>query len=173
MNDESLNEVTENLKDTNVWIRLLYMILFWIIYCVAEVVLGAIVVFQFLFVLFSSNRNEKLLAFGGQLSTFIYQVLRFLTFNSETRPYPFDEWPEAEAAQPAAVEVPTAQAEKSEAPAAETKAEEPVAKPAEKPKAATKPAAKKPAAKKPVAKKPVAKKPTEEKGGDSEKEEKQ
>ena len=167
MNDESLNEVTENLKDTNVWIRLLYMLLFWIIYCVAEVVLGAVVVFQFLFVLFSGNRNEKLLGFGGQLSTFIYQVLRFLTFNSETRPYPFADWPAAEASekqsQPKAAAKPAA--DKAEP---QVKAEAP----AEKPKPAAKPAAKKPAAKKPAAKKPAAKKPTEEPGAAPDTEEK-
>ena len=150
MNDESLTEVTEHLKDTNVWLRLLYMLLFWIIYCVAEVVLGAVVLFQFLIVLFTGSKNDKLLTFGGQLSTFIYQVLRFLTFNSESRPYPFDEWPAAETA-----EVKQG-SPKAEAPA-ETVAEAET--PAEKPKPAPKPAAKKTAPKKPAAKKPA-----EEKG---------
>jgi len=158
MNDESLNEVTEHLKDSNVWIRLLYMLLFWIIYCVAEVVLGAIVVFQFLFVLFTGNRNDKLLTFGGQLSTFIYQLLRFLTFNSETRPYPFDEWPAAEAVEKQSPPKAAAAAE------FQAKAEAPAEKP--------EPAPKKPAAKKPAAKKPAAKKPAEEKDATSDKEEK-
>lgn len=96
MSDESLADVKAHLKDTNAWLRLLYMLLFGIIYSVAEVVLLAVVVFQFLFVLFGGSRNERLLSLGGQLSTFIYQLLRYLTYNSDIRPYPFGDWPAAE-----------------------------------------------------------------------------
>ena len=134
MADEPIaEEVKEHIKDGSVWLRLLYMILFAIIYCVAEAVLTAVVVFQFLWVLFTGGRNEKLLALGGQLSTFIYQVLRFLTYNSDVKPYPFDEWPAAEPAK--------AETSASEAPQAQTESQA-----AAKPKAAPKrvrPAAKK------------------------------
>lgn len=83
----------ENLKDSNVWLRLLFMLLFSIIYSVAEVVLVMVVVFQFLCVLFTGNKNDKVLSLGSQLSAFIYQIVRYLTYNSDTRPYPFSDWP--------------------------------------------------------------------------------
>jgi Flp pilus assembly protein TadB len=94
MDEQSLSEeMKENVTDSHVWMRLLFMLLFAFIYSVAEVVLMAVVTFQFLAVLFTSDKNERLLDFGRQLSTFIYQMLRYLTFNSEERPFPFDDWP--------------------------------------------------------------------------------
>jgi len=91
--EETTSELKENVKDTKAWIRLLFMLLFGIIYSVAEVVLALVVVFQFLCVLFSGSKNEKALLLGGQLSAFVYQVFNYLTYNSEEKPFPFADWP--------------------------------------------------------------------------------
>jgi uncharacterized membrane protein YeiB len=106
------SDLKENVSNTNTWGRALFMILFGIIYSVAEVVLVAVIVIQFLFVLFTSEKNERLLGFGKELSTFIYQVFLYQTFNTEEKPFPFADWPkEAES--------------ESEAEAIETSASEP------------------------------------------------
>jgi len=86
-------ELKENVTNTNVWIRLLYMALFSILYWAAEAILGVVIVFQFLFVLLTGSKNDKVLAFGAQLSTYAYQIFRYLTFNSEEQPFPLGEWP--------------------------------------------------------------------------------
>jgi len=91
--DISTSDLKEHVKDTNVWMRLLFMLLFVIIYSVAELVLAIVVFFQFCSVLFSGNKNEKALLLGSQLSAFVYQVFQYLTYNSEVRPFPFAEWP--------------------------------------------------------------------------------
>jgi len=83
----------ESLKDGSSWLRLFFMLLFAVIYSVAEVVLVMVIVFQFLCVLLTGKRNDKALSLGAQLSSFIYQVLRYLTYNSDERPYPFADWP--------------------------------------------------------------------------------
>ncbi|OIO71501.1 MAG: DUF4389 domain-containing protein [Zetaproteobacteria bacterium CG12_big_fil_rev_8_21_14_0_65_55_1124] len=83
----------ENLKDGNVWVRLLFMVLFAVIYSVAEVVLAMVIVFQFLCVLVSGERNDRALSLGSQIAAYIYQVLRYLTYNLDERPYPFADWP--------------------------------------------------------------------------------
>jgi hypothetical protein len=70
------------------------MLLFVFIYSIAEIVLGAVVLLQFGFSLFTGKPNATLTEFGRQLSEFIYQVFRFLTYNTETKPFPFDDWPE-------------------------------------------------------------------------------
>ena len=87
------SDLKENVSNTNTWGRALFMILFGIIYSVAEVVLVAVIVIQFFFVLFTTEKNERLLGFGKELSTFIYQVFLFLTFNTEEKPFPFADWP--------------------------------------------------------------------------------
>ena len=69
------------------------MLLFGFLYSVAEVVLIAVIVFQFLTVLLTGNKNDRLLDLGGEISAYIYQALRYLTYNSEQRPYPFSDWP--------------------------------------------------------------------------------
>ena len=87
------NEIKSSLTATDTWMRGLYMLLFTVIYSVTESVLGLIVVFQFIHVLFSRDTNERLLDFSSDLSVYIYQILQFLTFNSEAKPYPFAVWP--------------------------------------------------------------------------------
>jgi hypothetical protein len=61
----------------------------------SRVVLVAVVVIQFGFVLITGERNQKLLDFGATLGKFIYQILQFVTFNSEEKPFPFADWPSA------------------------------------------------------------------------------
>ncbi len=80
-------------SEPNIWQRLLYMLLFFIIYGVTEFVIYAVVIFQFFAVLITGKSNERLLAFGQSLSTYVYQIMRFLTFNSEQHPFPIAAWP--------------------------------------------------------------------------------
>lgn len=86
-------ELKKNLSNTRTWGRALFMLLFGIIYSVAEVVLLTVTVIQFCFVLITRKTNARLLRFGKELSTFIYQVFKYLTFNSHGKPFPFDDWP--------------------------------------------------------------------------------
>ena len=53
-----------------------------------------VVVLQFLQVLFTGKVNVYLLQFGKSLSVYQYQIMLFLTYNSETQPFPMDNWPE-------------------------------------------------------------------------------
>jgi hypothetical protein len=87
------NEIKENLKRQTIWLRGLYMLMFALCYSIAEFVLIAVVVAQFSLQLFTGNNNPRLLQLGQSLATYIYQVLQFLTFNSDYLPYPFAEWP--------------------------------------------------------------------------------
>ena len=87
------DELKEHLKERRTWLRGLYMLLFAFFYTVAEVVITAVVIFQFLMVLFTGNSNERLLKLGQSLSSYVYQILQFVTFNSEYHPYPFGAWP--------------------------------------------------------------------------------
>ena len=87
-------ELKERLRDKVSWTRVLYMLLFAIIYNVAEIVLVVVVVSQLVFKFATGVPNEQLLVFGGQLSRYFYDIFRFLTFNQEQMPFPFSEWPQ-------------------------------------------------------------------------------
>ena len=89
MNDE----IKQNIKERKTWLRGLYMIMFLIFYSVAKVIVFAVITFQFVLTLLTGKTNERLIKLGQSLSTYVYQVLLFLTFNSNQHPYPFGAWP--------------------------------------------------------------------------------
>jgi len=121
------DELKGHVKDSSVWVRLLFMALFAVLYWVAEVVLAVVVLFQFLSVLFTGQKNDKVLSFGAQLSTYAYQIFRYLTYNSEEKPFPLSDWPSddslvkqaEEASKPKPRAAPRKRAVKKEAPKAE------------------------------------------------------
>lgn len=84
----------ENMVDGSIWLRGLHMVLFAIAYNVVEAMLALTAVFQFFSALITGKVNEPLLRFAKNGSLYIQEVLEFLTFNSEIRPFPFSEWPD-------------------------------------------------------------------------------
>ena len=91
------DDVKQRLSNRDLWTRALFMVLFVFAYSIAELVITLIVIFQFFSVLFTGRANTPLLEFGANTSAYVYQILRFQTFNTETRPFPFSSWPEEEA----------------------------------------------------------------------------
>jgi len=89
-------ETENSINERTIWNRGLYMLIFTLCLGVAKMVAFVVIVFQFLSVLFTGSTNPKLLLFGQSLSTYIYQGMLFLTFNSEIHPYPIGDWPEDE-----------------------------------------------------------------------------
>ena len=61
-------------------------------YGAAEFVLGITVIIQVIIKLVTGELNERLKTFGNQISLYIFDLLKLLTFNSEDKPFPFDEW---------------------------------------------------------------------------------
>ncbi len=77
----------------NVWMRGLMMLIFAFCLGMAKFVMFAVVLFQFLSVLFTSNTNPNLLKLGLGLSHYQYQIMLFLTYNSDMQPFPVGDWP--------------------------------------------------------------------------------
>ncbi len=87
------HSISCNLKRCDGWVRLLYMVVIFVCYSISKMIVAAIAVFQIVMFVFTRNINPSLCVFGQNLSTYHYQVIRFLTFNTETRPFPFSDWP--------------------------------------------------------------------------------
>ena len=86
--------VRENMKRGSTWLRLFFMFVVVLLYSVSRVVVGLVVLLQFFWVLLSAETNKPLEDFGQSLATYTYQIVRYLTFNTEARPFPFDlDWP--------------------------------------------------------------------------------
>ena len=96
METDTKKTTLESLKDTNQWMRVLYMILFGFIFYVATGVLFLITIVQAIFALLTGSANENITKFGGDVSRYIYQITQFWTYNSEEKPFPFSPWPEVD-----------------------------------------------------------------------------
>ena len=88
MNDK----VKDNLKENSSWMRVLYTLIFVIIFNIVEMVVAAVVVFQLLVLLFTGKENQRLVGFGNLLSQYAYRILQYMTFNTDVKPFPFDDW---------------------------------------------------------------------------------
>lgn len=83
----------EQTSKPSIWIRGLYMLLFIIITRITEVVIGLVMLVQFILKAATGGSNDNLLKFGDQLSQYLFDIVQFQTFNSEDKPFPFREWP--------------------------------------------------------------------------------
>jgi hypothetical protein len=100
MTDSTGQDLKTNVTRRATWLRGLFMLLFAVIFNIAEFMLLAIVVFQFLDVLVTGTPMPRLVGFGESLGRFIYQIVRYLTFDTDDRPFPFADWPGAAPAAP-------------------------------------------------------------------------
>ena len=82
-----------SLTNVNTWIRLAYMVLFALLVMAARLLVSIVVIVQFALVLVFGRDNENLRNLGQGLGKWVYQAIMFLTFNSDDKPFPFDEWP--------------------------------------------------------------------------------
>ena len=89
--DES--QLGEHIKSSSTWLRLLFMILFFALWSISRVDVFAVVVLQFFWVLFSGEANSRLSYLGHSLATYSYQIVRYLTFDTDDQPFPFSDWP--------------------------------------------------------------------------------
>lgn len=86
----------DNLTAKQTWIRGLLMVLFYAIYKVAELLLVVIAIFQFVSTLVTGAPSEALKSFGASLSRLFYDIMQYLTCNTDERPFPFGPWPAAQ-----------------------------------------------------------------------------
>ena len=88
-------QLKSNLTSSRHWLRLVFMLLYAAVLQVASIVMWVVVAVQFLFSLITGEDSLPLRRFGDSLSTYIYDVLKFLCYSSEEKPFPFADWPES------------------------------------------------------------------------------
>ncbi|CAN7566362.1 DUF4389 domain-containing protein [Pseudomonas sp. LjRoot71] len=94
-----MSEGNQGVERESILLRILWMVIFAIVWQLAEILLGAVVLLQLGYRLFYGAPNAGLLGFGDSLSQYLAQIGRFGTFNSDDKPWPFADWPTAQAPQ--------------------------------------------------------------------------
>jgi len=87
-------EQEQQIERKETGIRILLTILFVLILHAVEVVLGVIVLFQLGFALITKRRPDaQVVAFANRVIAYVVQLLRYLTFQDDHRPFPFSNFP--------------------------------------------------------------------------------
>lgn len=90
----SSSNLEENVKQKSTWLRLFFMVVLALIYGLSRFVIGAVVIIQFFYVLLTGETKAELKAFGHSLAIYSYEIIDYLTFNNDEKPFPFDgAWP--------------------------------------------------------------------------------
>ena len=74
-------------------VRVLYMILFAIVFWLLTWTLAVATVLQLVLRLVNGRPNAEVARFGAGLARYARDLVEFLTFVTETLPYPFSSWP--------------------------------------------------------------------------------
>ncbi len=84
----------ENVKQKSTWVRLFFMLVLTFLYGLSRLIIAAVVVIQFFYVLLTGETKAQLKAFGHSLAIYSYEVVNYLTFNTDEKPFPFEgNWP--------------------------------------------------------------------------------
>jgi len=81
--------IEENIKSRSTWLRLVFMIVFYVLASLASAVGSVVVLLGFLWVLFTGEKNRQLQQAGQVIAAYIYEIIRYLTFNTDDKPFPF------------------------------------------------------------------------------------
>jgi len=83
----------EKLTAKDKWLRALYIILFGIILEIIKLVTWGVGILQFVMVLITDKPIQRLLELSKHLGQYAAQIIHFISYNSEEKPYPFSDWP--------------------------------------------------------------------------------
>jgi hypothetical protein len=89
-------QIRSNLTSSKHWLRLVFMLLFAAVLQLASICMWILVIVQFAFSLITGQDNSSLRKLGHELSIYIFDTLKFLTYASEEKPFPFSDWPQVD-----------------------------------------------------------------------------
>lgn len=73
---------------TRIFVTLLFALIGWL----ALWVFGFVVLVQFGFLLITGNLNKNLKAFNGELGNYLSDIIKYVAFQTDVKPFPFQGW---------------------------------------------------------------------------------
>jgi len=97
-NEENLSidtvALTENIKEPSIWVNFFLKVFYLIFLNFIIPFLGFVTLLQLLFSLGSKKPNDNLISFSKKISIYVYQIINFITYSSDERPWPFNAFPD-------------------------------------------------------------------------------
>ena len=91
---EQIEELVENLKRPSLWRRVFFTLGFALLFNIILVPLVLLMVLvQVAFAVFTGEKNSNLSELSEKLVAYIVELLCFLLFTTEHRPFPFNDFP--------------------------------------------------------------------------------
>ena len=87
--------LTENIKEPSIWVNFFLKVIYLVFLNFIVPFLGFITLLQLLFSIGSKKPNENLVSFSKKISSYIYQIINFIPYSSDQRPWPFNSFPES------------------------------------------------------------------------------
>ena len=89
-------DVKQNVRNVDTWMRGLFIVIFGVIFYFLIGIVWLLVIFQFVTKVITGNLNEQLEKFSTGLTSYALQLLKYVTYKSEVRPFPFSPLPGTE-----------------------------------------------------------------------------
>jgi len=80
-------------EDHAPWKRGAFVLFLILCFGIAEMVLWAMAIVQFLWLVFRAEPNPWIVRFGASLSIWLAQTVRYISATDPKKPFPFSEWP--------------------------------------------------------------------------------
>lgn len=92
-----MSDLKENVTSDAFWLKTLYLVGFFIVYRILDLVVLILGAAQWLFRLLTGEVNTALAQFGAGLGTYNGQIIHYLSGASDEKPFPFKDWPDTKA----------------------------------------------------------------------------
>jgi|TARA_B110001454_G_scaffold24534_1_gene24088 hypothetical protein len=74
-------------------IKGLFVLLFSFVFSICRVIISIIALMQFFFDLISGEPSTRLCKFSSKLSDYVSEIIAFVTYQSDIKPFPFSDLP--------------------------------------------------------------------------------
>jgi len=91
MQDDRAEELKQNILSPKQWIRILYMAFYAVTCWLLTIVLTVVIIAQVLISLITGRDNENLRTVGTRVATYFHELLKYLVYETNDRPWPFNE----------------------------------------------------------------------------------
>jgi hypothetical protein len=85
---------TTILSRKKISIRLLYTVFFLIVFEILKIIVQVTVLFQYVYLFITKTYSNPVRRFSNKVSFYAYRVMRYVTLNENTLPFPFADFPE-------------------------------------------------------------------------------